>query len=435
MTMFNGDFSFVPHFDQWIGLWAMEPGAMNALASLIQQTDIAQHVQIQQEAMQAAGRSSGWWYRQDDDGVAVMNLGGTLQKHRQSMSRATSTVITRQEIRAALNDDKIKSILLSIDSPGGTAAGTKELADEIARASLAKPVFAHITDLGASAAYWIASAAPTISANEAANVGSIGTYGIVQDLSALAAKEGVKVHVVRAGHYKGMGAPGTEITAEQLAEIQRMVDAHNDLFLQGVATGRNINIEQVRQLADGRVHPAAQAKSLGLIDKVQTYEDALEQAKQVGGPKSSASKTSQKEKTRMTATSKEIKAACPGASADFVVACMDADKDIAQAQSAWMQELATDNAAMKEQIETLSKENTELKASLAESEEKVKKVAKGGAGVEPLEESTSKTQSNSSYWDKVKELKQQGKSRAEAMSFVNKNHPDLRAEMLAEVNS
>jgi len=369
VTTFNGDFSFVPHFDQWIGLWAMEPSAMNALASLIQQTDITQHVQAQQEAMQAAGRSSGWWYRQDDDGVAVMNLGGTMQKHRQSMSRATSTVIARQEIRAALNDDKIKSILLAIDSPGGTAAGTKELADEIAKASLAKPVFAHITDLGASAAYWISSAAKSISANEPAQVGSIGTYGVVQDLSALAAKEGVKVHVVKAGQYKGMGAPGTEVTAEQLSEIQRLVDSHNDLFVQGVATGRGMSAEQVRQLADGRVHPAPQAKQLGLIDKVQTFEETLEQAKSVGGSKSSASKTSPKEKTRMTATSKDIKAACPGASADFVVACMDADKDIAQAQSAWMQALAIDNAAMKEQVETLAKDGRDaLRAAIRELE-------------------------------------------------------------------
>jgi protease-4 len=129
--------------------------------------------------------------------VAVISLTGKLMKQQASMGGGTSTVQARRDIRAAASDPDIGAILLRIDSPGGTAAGTKELADEITAAKTKKPVWAYVEDMAASAAYWAASQASRIIANETALVGSIGTYGVVQDTSGMAAMEGVKVHVIR----------------------------------------------------------------------------------------------------------------------------------------------------------------------------------------------------------------------------------------------
>jgi signal peptide peptidase SppA len=179
---------------------------------------------------------------------------------------ATATTLVRRDLRALLADESVKSMLIHVESPGGASAGTAELFDEIHAAAKRKTVWAYIDDLGASAAYWAAAGADRIVANAAAKVGSIGTYAVIVDQSREAAARGLITHVVKAGKFKGMGTAGTQISTEQLAELQRIVDGVNDLFLAGVAKGRRMSIDKVRDLADGRVHLAADALKLGLID-------------------------------------------------------------------------------------------------------------------------------------------------------------------------
>jgi len=260
----------IPYYSQWLGLWAMLPDAFLATFEMFRRTDLHLHM--------AANRSEFGQpvsYREDDGNIAIINLTGNLMKQQASLGGGTSTVQARRDIRSAAADSKIAAIMLRIDSPGGTAAGTQELADEIAAANLKKRTESYIEDLGASAAYWSASQAIRITANPTGLVGSIGTYGVIEDYSGYAAKEGVKVHVVRAGDFKGAGTPGTEVTPEQLADMQRIVDGLNDHFIAGVAKGRRTTQKQVREWADGRVHLAADAKNMGLIDAVGSFDDAL----------------------------------------------------------------------------------------------------------------------------------------------------------------
>jgi len=235
-----------------------------------------------------------------------------------------------------------------IDSPGGTVAGTRDLADEVARAAKQKPVVAYIEDLGASAAYWIASQANKIYANPTAIVGSIGTYGVICDFSAQAAMIGVKVHVLRAGQFKGAGEPGTEITPEQLAEWQRIVDQLNEHFVRGVAAGRKgLSLAAVRELADGRAHVGEAAVTLGLVDGVQSFDATLQQFSSSGKrrtkPMSSDTDNVQAQDTPPTppplpaaADYDELVAACPGADEKFVCSQLAAKATVAQATSAWM---------------------------------------------------------------------------------------------------
>lgn len=356
----------VPYYEQWIGPWAMLPDALNQTLELFRKIDLHLHLQQQQEIQQAARSTRGETAGQ----VAVIELTGKLMKQRASMGGGTSTVQARRDIRAAANDPDVSAILLKIDSPGGTAAGTEALANEVAAAKTKKPVWAYVEDLAASAAYWVASQADKIIANATGLVGSIGTYGVVQDLSGAAAMEGVKVHVIRAGEMKGVGTPGTEITADHLADMQRIVNDLNEHFLAGVRTGRadTLTNAQVFKLADGRVYIAAEAKKLGLIDAVGSFDTAMSDLQKLASknrrpvmqtsltdvtavdaalavdvnaqPQQAAppSPPPLKPKEPQPASYQEIVAGCIGADPAFICAQQAAGATLSQAQAAWMAE-------------------------------------------------------------------------------------------------
>jgi signal peptide peptidase SppA len=217
----------------------------------------------------------------DEGGIAMIGIHGQMTKGRSSFDDGTSTVETRIAIRKAVRDEQVKAILLHIDSPGGTVAGTADLADEIAGADRRKPVYAYIEDLGASAAYWVASQARRITANRTALVGSIGTLSVLEDLSGMAEAAGVKVHVIATGAYKGAFVEGTEITEDHLAYAQEVVDDLNAPFLKAVKGGRQMTAKQVREAADGRVHIAKKALAFGLIDGVESLDDTVRAMRKV----------------------------------------------------------------------------------------------------------------------------------------------------------
>lgn len=266
----------VPHIDQYFGVWAMEAQRFLAVANSVRRIDLAAHVARQRtpEGRAALAEQAGRDYPLTD-GIAVINLVGPLMKYVGSLQEGTSTLAVRRQIRNAAASPEVAGILLRFDTPGGTVAGTEDLGSDIAAAAARKPVHGYIEDLCASAGYWCGSQTARITANATALVGSIGTFCVVYDLSKFAEAEGVKVHVVKAGEFKGTGVPGTEITDAQLAEYQRMVNGLNDHFLAAVKNGRQMKAGQVKELADGRVHLAAEARSLGLIDGVGSFDQAI----------------------------------------------------------------------------------------------------------------------------------------------------------------
>lgn len=457
----------VPHLDHLIGVWAIEPSAFDALLALVQSTDLSAHLLRQQEILASGGSGRGSGYRHDVGGVAIITASGTLQKHQQSMSSSTSTVQLRRDIRQAADDESIGCILMHFDSsPGGTAAGTMEFAEDIALAAKKKPVRCHVTDLCASAAYWAASAGDHISCNTAGLVGSIGTFTVVQDASGMAAQKGIKVHVVKSGGVKGMGVPGTEISAEQLAELQKMVDSRQELFTNGVAAGRRMAKSKVKDLADGRVHTAADSVELGLIDSVCTFDQALADARVAAGKflsKQSQRGLKMSDTTSVPAqlTPAAVRAACPGCSSDFIVNSIDAGRTIEQCVNAHMQalctarddqakqiteltskvtELTTANATLTQQVETLKAENAELAKRPEQTGTTTTTVTKPN-GVKPLPVNPKSEGGDTSgdpvaaYWDAVAKVQDGGKkTRAEAMKIVNTSNPELRQMMSAAAN-
>jgi signal peptide peptidase SppA len=270
----------------YLGMWAMEESRFDGLRNLILSADLSSHIAASTpyELRQSA-------YDLIDGGIAVVQIVGSLMKGKSSFGESTSTVEAKSAIRDATRNPLVEAIMLLVDSPGGTVAGTSDLADEVSAAGKLKPTAAYIEDLGASAAYWVASQAGFISTGATGLVGSIGTYMQVRDSSEAAKMAGVRVHVIKAGDLKGIGTPGTPLTINQRDELQRMIDAVNDVFTRSVAKGRRLNQTRLAEVATGGIFVGHSAKSAGLVDAVESLDQATErlrrridEKKQPAGP-------------------------------------------------------------------------------------------------------------------------------------------------------
>jgi signal peptide peptidase SppA len=260
-----------PRAEDYGGVWAIEPTRARLLIDRAWQTDWSQHMTArhQPQPVSLETMPSGI---QGASKIAVVRLDGTLMKAESSFG-GTSTVQARRLLREATANADIAAILLAIDSPGGTVAGADDLAKEIDAATKAKPVYAYVSDLCASAAYWCASQCDAIYANSpTAWVGSIGTMLTMYDLSKSAQSQGVEVLVFGTGPLKGAGTEGTAVTEEQRAYFQALVNESQQSFDAAVKAGRGFNEKQLAAVRTGGVFGATEAVSLGLIDGIQSLD-------------------------------------------------------------------------------------------------------------------------------------------------------------------
>ena len=376
--------------DQYFGLWAAEHGHFMAVFGGVADLDLAAHVRARQAA---GGKSPGDAPKIEQDGaIGLLDITGTLTKRGSSLSSAGSLIELRHAVRQAAADESIAAILLRIDSPGGTVAGTADLAAEVVRARAQKPVWAFCDDLCASAAYWVASQCSAVYANTpTAMIGSIGTYVGLYDLSGAAEKEGAKPVLIKAGEFKGAGFPGTEITDAQKAVWQGLVDQTQAEFTAAVVSGRKLSTATVEALADGRVHLASVAEQLGLIDGIATFEETFSRlSAQIKSSRSKNRRTStmtEATTTPQAASFQERKAALPNAESDFICAQMEASATVEQANSAYTRALEVKNKA---QQEAHDKQLAEQQAKLDKANDKAEKESKARKfGVDPLGHSRS----------------------------------------------
>lgn len=446
----------IPHFDCWIGAWAMHEPNFHAIREQLSALNLTVHLaNSEQNRIEAIERAEDA-FSTTEDGIGVINVEGSMMKHASSFSSSCSSVMVRRTLNRMAADENIRGIIMRIDSPGGTVAGTKELADAIASAKTKKPVWAYCNDLTASAAYWIASQCTRIEANPTALVGSIGTYCVVMDSSQAAESEGLKIHVVRAGEFKGMGTPGTEVTDDHLAELNAQVKALNTFFLDAVSTGRGMQMDQVSKIADGRVHIAAEAKNIGLIDDVSAFEDFFERfSSSVSAPGSPVSHQEEidmtSENTAKPATLAEIDAKFAKASADMKLAWVRSGFTLAQCQESYCELLQAEVDAANKRAEAAqrakSKPGHKALALRAKSEEKKEdemaedeeyaedeeEMAEGDEEEPEMEEA----EETVARWNSLveKQAKLCGGNRMKATSIVAKKHPTLMKRMQAAVNA
>ena len=184
------------------------------------------------------------------------------------------TITSSEEIvgylKEASKDDKIKAVLIEIDSPGGMPVAAEEIAEGIK--TLGKPSVAWIRGTGASAAYWVASAANTVIASANSDVGSIGVTFSYIDNAQKNAKEGLTYNILSAGKYKDMGSLDKPLTADERSLIERDLNIIRNNFISAVAANRKLSESKVRALADGSSMLGVAAKDKGLVDLLGTQE-------------------------------------------------------------------------------------------------------------------------------------------------------------------
>lgn len=222
--------------------------------------------------------------RTQGGGVAVVPIRGVIAHRADAMdesSGGTSTERISAMLRQVMADSSIGTVILDVDSPGGTVPGVQELAGEIfeMKGRGTKRIVAVANSLMASAAYWLASQADEIVSIPSGTIGSIGVFSAHSDISKALEKEGVKVTLISAGKYKVEGNPFEPLSEEGLAVRQASVDAAYALFVKDVARGRGVSVSDVRNgFGEGRALPAKDAKAAGLIDRIASMEDVLSKA-------------------------------------------------------------------------------------------------------------------------------------------------------------
>lgn len=226
-----------------------------------------------------------------EDGIGIVKIDGPMMKGASKFGN-TDTVEVRRAVREMRDAAQVRAIVVVGDSPGGMHDGTDELYRDISDAAAVKPVYGHIDDMGASALYYAFSGATSIYANPSAEVGCIGTMCVVEDTSGKAEAEGVKVHLVSSGPYKGAFAEGVPVTQEWLDELGESVKRASGMFFEAVRKGRKLGANQLKAVTDGRMFGASDALDLKLIDGVQRFDATLamarREAKSRGRPSANA---------------------------------------------------------------------------------------------------------------------------------------------------
>ena len=221
--------------------------------------------------------------------VLLIDLAGVLAEEPiftlESRPQVPLLARVREELQKAEDDERVRAVVLRINSPGGTVTASDILYHEVVRFKERRkvPVVASILDVGASGGYYVALAADRIVAHPTTVTGSIGVLMLTINSGGLLEKIGVSASYVKSGEFKDMGSPFRSLRPEERALFQDMIDRFYGRFVELVARSRKLDESRVRAIADGRIHTAGEAVSLGLVDRIGYLEDAIAAAKSAAG--------------------------------------------------------------------------------------------------------------------------------------------------------
>ena len=184
-----------------------------------------------------------------------------------------------QDLDELANDDNIKAVVLRVNSGGGSAYASEQIWHAVELLKKKKPVVVSMGGTAASGGYYISCGADKIIADPTTVTGSIGIFGMIPDFSGLMTEKlGLHFDIVKTNEASDFGAMGRGMTAAEGEALQNYVNRGYGLFLKRVANGRNKTVEQINQVAQGRVWTGRQALKLGLVDQLGTLEDAIKEA-------------------------------------------------------------------------------------------------------------------------------------------------------------
>lgn len=202
-----------------------------------------------------------------DVGSADPFLTGGLYNHRLFM----------EKLEVIKDNDNLKGLILQINSPGGTVVESAQIHDKLVEIKEEKdiPIYVTMGSTAASGGYYIAAPADKIFAAKDTITGSIGVIMQGYNVSELAEKLGIEVMTIKSGPFKDIGSSSREMTEEEVEIFQSLIDNAYEDFVRIVAEGRNLDINYVKQIADGRIYDGRQAKEIGLVDEFGYLEDTI----------------------------------------------------------------------------------------------------------------------------------------------------------------
>lgn len=256
--------------------WALDLATLEALAQILDRANAGEEVSFEAFAEAKAKGAAPAGVREN---VAVIPIHGVVA-HRAHMVEGmcgqggASTEILDKAIRMAVADPTVRSIVLDIDSPGGSVAGVTELANTIFAARAQKPIAAVANSAALSAAYWFATAAHELFVIPSGEVGSIGVFGKHVDTTKADEAAGKVTTVISAGKYKAEGAG--PLTDDAKAYMQGRVDAYYTQFVKDVAKYRGVSVDTVRNgYGQGRSVAATDALAAGMVNGIATLDEVI----------------------------------------------------------------------------------------------------------------------------------------------------------------
>ncbi len=206
------------------------------------------------------------------DRLELVSLEGEISGAR---SISTGAIAVRNRLLEIEDDQRIKGVLLAINSPGGTVAASQEVYAAVRRVKEKKPVVVSMLDLATSGGYYIASAADKIYANPGTLTGSIGVILSSVNVKELFDRIGIESQTLKTGPYKDIFSPFRAASDQERQLLQALLQNTYEEFIGDVSKGRKMDLEAVRKLSDGRIYTGRQAKENGLVDEIGTYDDAV----------------------------------------------------------------------------------------------------------------------------------------------------------------
>ncbi len=230
------------------------------------------------------------------DKLLVIEVAGFLSGEKrgsQLLGDAMPSIVSEvtEVLRKAERDERIRGVIVRINSPGGTVTASDTIYHELLsyKQRTKVPMVAHMLDLGTSGAYYIAQAADQIVVQPTTVTGSIGVIMVRPSVAGLLGKIGVETEEITSGPHKGMGSPFRPLAAEDRVLFQSVIDDLYQRFVDAVVAGRpKLSRDRITDLADGRIYTAEQAKSAGLVDRIGYLDDAVESLRAAGGLETAA---------------------------------------------------------------------------------------------------------------------------------------------------
>jgi signal peptide peptidase SppA len=336
---------------------------------------------------------------QVEDGIGTVAIEGPILRKPDIFARIFMGATDSEEIGIALREaadrPDIKAVFLDIDSPGGTVAGTPELAAAVSALNEKKPVYAFSAGLMCSAAYWIASQARAIYATPSARVGSIGVVQTVIDDSARLHAAGIKVEVFAVGKYKAMGAPGTPLNEDQRELIRsNLAETAADFHAAVLSKGRKIPVEAM----EGQTFSGRQAQQYNLAGMVPDRAEAMRRLRVYHATvdtEARAMSTALEDQLAEARTQIESLQADNQAQADLLTEASTTQEQLrgevetlsAQAESLTTEvtNLTTERDSALEQVTTLNARVAELEASQADFDAEVARVVASTGHTSPAQ--------------------------------------------------